>query len=118
MRNSVKNYLRIAAKIAQGRRLRKADLKKQFYLGAVAHRKDGAMRYAFNGTAQYRTPEIHCEVRLSKKLDVGATVYLARMTADGNMANSRPCDNCLRALKARGVKKIFYTINNNEYGVL
>lgn len=43
----------------------------------------------------------------------GATIYVARVLRDGTPAMSKPCNECQKALKARGVKKVFYTIDSS-----
>lgn len=42
-----------------------------------------------------------------------ATIYVARVNNSGEQMMSKPCVNCQAALKARGVKKIFYTIDKS-----
>lgn len=57
--------------------------------------------------------EIHC-LRLAKKIDnlSGAIIYIARTNRKGDPMNSKPCLRCIKAIKAAGIRKIFYTINN------
>ncbi len=94
-------------------------------IGAVGIRGDGAIVTASNGPViifndekKGSFPEAHAEIRLSRKLDVGSIVYVARVRkGDGMYGNARPCKDCRTALKARGVKKVFYTIGPNEYGI-
>lgn len=106
--------LRIAAGISvKGNKIRRA------FLGAVGVRSDGIMVYSYNGCAENKKPEIHAEARLSKKLDVGATVYVARTRRDdGTIAMAKPCCHCENALRHRGVKKVFYTISESEWGCI
>ena len=42
---------------------------------------------------------------------VGATIYVYREDRCGNFALARPCSNCLRELKKKGLKKMVYTTN-------
>lgn len=111
--NKVRKFLNVAAKIA---RMREDD--RNFFIGAVAVRADDVTVYAYNGAPKYPTPEHHCEARIARKLDQGATVYVARTTADGKWALSKPCSGCERALRRAYVKKVYYTIRPNEYGCL
>lgn len=92
--------------------------KRSFRLGAVGIRSDGAITTSRNASSYDRFPQGHAEVRLSRKLDLGAIVFVARITRDGNWALARPCGNCMRTLIKRGVKRICYTIGPNEYGVI
>ena len=38
-----------------------------------------------------------------------ASIYVARISSGGNIANSRPCRDCQIALSEAGITKIFYT---------
>ena len=41
-----------------------------------------------------------------------ATIYVARIGRNGDPMMSKPCVKCQEALKAAGVKKVVYTIDN------
>lgn len=113
-RKSIFNYFQISAKTATSKKDRRS-----FLLGAVGVRSDGVMVKALNGPTFFPVPCAHAEARLAKKLDYYATVYVARVRlGDGEFAISKPCDNCMRALKAKKVKKIYYSISNDEYGII
>lgn len=115
MRKKIWSYLEIA-----GRAARKNNTdKRAYWLGAAAERTDGAIVTACNIPVTSKMPSAHAEWRLSKKLDHGATVYVARVRMlDGKFANAKPCHSCRNALRARRVKKVYYTIAHNEYGIL
>jgi tRNA(Arg) A34 adenosine deaminase TadA len=109
------NYLRFAASLAAKR---KCD-NQGFYVGAVGIRNDGALVHAFNGSGNHPIAQGHAETRLSRKLDVGSIVYVARYSfGTHNLVIAKPCKNCERVLQSRGVKKIYYSIQNNEYGIM
>jgi deoxycytidylate deaminase len=97
-------------------RLRKDD--RRFYIGAIGLRSDGTKVKACNGNPKEPTREHHCEYRLSRKLDRGAIVFLARTLASGQYGSSRPCHHCEKALRSCGVSKVYYSIGNEEYGCL
>lgn len=107
-------YLRIASHISiKGNRRRHA------FLGAVGIRSDGTQVESYNGCAEKKTPAIHAEARLVKKLDRGSTVYVSRTRRDnGAIALAKPCKNCQNAMRHRGIKKVFYSISENEYGTI
>lgn len=103
-----------------------------YLLGAVGVRNDGRMVHARNeavldtftrekwGTFSIykRFPEAHAEVRLTRKLGFNATVYVSRvMKGSKDLAMARPCEVCQGVLRAFRVKKVYYTISNNEWGV-
>lgn len=92
---------------------------KKYNLAAAGERKDGAWVEAKNGaTLGTPLPAAHAEARLCKKLDTGATVYVARVTRDGKWAMARPCAACRVRLRAKMVKMVYYTIGENEWGTL
>ena len=109
----IRRMLNLAAKIS---RLKKDD--RQYFLGAVGERSDGTCVFSYNGAPPEPCAEHHCEFRLSRKLDVLATVYLARTGADGRWLNSRPCPPCQTRMKSVRVKKIYYTVGPQEYACL
>jgi deoxycytidylate deaminase len=39
----------------------------------------------------------------------GDTIVVARRGRDGKVTMSKPCEKCMRLLKNKGIKKIFYT---------
>ena len=43
----------------------------------------------------------------------GSDVYVCRINRDGQFRNSKPCAMCHEALKHVGVKRVFYTTNEN-----
>jgi tRNA(Arg) A34 adenosine deaminase TadA len=115
MRNKIWNFLEIAGRTASKRSHDARD----YWLGAAAVRSDGVIVTSSNGPAPDKTREVHAEYRLSKKLDYGATVYVARVRmVDGQFGLAKPCNACMNALKSRKVKKVYYTIGPSEYGTL
>lgn len=107
-------YLRMASRVSiKGNWCRKA------HIGAVGIRRDGTIVQSWNGSATDVMPMAHAEARLAKKLDAGSVVYVARVRRDnGKLAMSKPCAHCERILRNRGISRVTYTINENEYGVL
>lgn len=111
------HYLRLAAEVAQF----KQDTRSH-RLGAVGVRSDGVMVAAYNGTAYNGKsskpfPPMHAEARLTRKLDFYSTVYVARPMKAG-LGLARPCPACQRALRRKRVARVYYTISDDEYGVL
>jgi len=105
-------YFELAAKVAE-----KQSDKRSHKLGAVGLRSDGVMVAAYNGAAKAEMPQIHAEARLCRKMDYYGTVFVARRTVNGFLL-ARPCAACQRTLKSRRVRRVFYTVSNNEYGVI
>lgn len=117
--NSMHKYLKMAhLNASRGNKHRRA------FVGAVGIRADGTVVISWNGssagTTYERCPTAHAERRLCRKLGYGASVvYVARSRREnGSMAMSRPCADCERVLRSRGVKRVEYTISDNEFGVM
>lgn len=95
------------------------DDQRSFFIGAIGIRKDGAIVRAANSPTSVPNRKIHAEYKLSKKIDCGATVFVARIKFDTNEYGlAKPCFPCLKVLTHSRVKKIYYTISKNEYGVI
>lgn len=109
------NYFEIAARVAKSK-----NDERTFLLGAVGIRKDGALVTSLNRPCQDRNYRVHAERLLVRKLDVNAPiVYVVRVRlCDGSFAMAKPCQDCERALKTKGVRRVYYTISNNEYGII
>jgi cytidine deaminase len=96
-----------------------------FWLGAIGIRKDGAIVVARNGAVHstiienYQLiPGAHAEGRILRKIDWGGTIFVARvLKKDRSLAMSSPCDMCRTRIKSKGIKKVYYTINESQYGI-
>ena len=82
-------------------------------------RRDGVIVSARNIAATDVTPDAHAEARLVKKITCDSIVWVARVgRMAGDWAMARPCQSCQRRMKTAGVRKVIYTIQPNEWGVL
>lgn len=113
---NINKYFRMARQVAT-----KGDtheVARQYRLGSIGIRTDGAIVAASN--VPHRTPEprAHAEARLVRKLDWGSTVYVVRIKSDGELTLARPCKKCISAMRLRGVKRCYFSITEHEYGVL
>ena len=61
--------------------------------------------------------ELACILGIDKSSTTGATVYVARINKNGKWRMSKPCSMCHEAMKFAGIKKVVYTISDNEWGV-
>ena len=104
--------LNLAAAVALGNKS-----KKNFLLAAVVQRKDGVVVISVNSMTEIPAPSGHAEARAIRKADTGSTLYVARVTRDGKWAMSKPCKTCQTLIRNKGIKKVYYTIGQNEYGV-
>lgn len=111
--NKIYNLFEIAGETAMSK-----DDRRSFVLGAVAIRNDGAMVKALNGPTEAPNRSTHAEYRVSRKMDQGAVVYVARIRlCNYEFGMSRPCPSCMKVLKSKKVRKIYYTINNQQFGI-
>jgi hypothetical protein len=101
------------------------DDQRNFMLGGVGIRKDGARVLARNGAVYssevdryFIIPQAHVEVRLLRKLGAEGTMYIARVSRkDGSMVMARPCEMCQVFLRSKHTSKVYYTISNSQYGL-
>jgi len=112
-------FQRAAAVAAPGH---SGDKQKHYWLGCIGERNDGAVVVAKNLYCNCAKKEVHAEHRVMKKMDKGGVLYVTRVHKAGfpdtlNFAMARPCFSCEFSIRAKKVKKVYYTINNNQFGV-
>ena len=112
---NVWKYFEIAEKVANTK-----DDQRIHRLGAVGLRSDGVLVAATNAPAQDKAPFAHAEARLCRKLDKGAVVFVSRSSNEKHLRYklARPCESCQRLMARKKVERVYYTISDNEYGVL
>jgi len=44
-------------------------------------------------------------------------LYVARVGRNGKIGMAKPCKECQREITKAGIKRVIYTISDNEYGV-
>lgn len=116
------NLLKLAGKIAMPTDIN--DMR-NFYLGAIGIRKDGVLVSAKNGAVQssdvelYQTiPTSHAECRALRKMGYGGILYVSRIAkGNGKLAMARPCETCQVHIRSMRVKKVYYSINSECYGI-
>lgn len=114
--------IRMAAKIALPTSDNDA---RDFWLGCIGIRNDGAMIFSKNGAVfstdienYHFIPEAHAECRAVKKMDSGGILYVARVRKKNkDLALAAPCMMCQIKIKARGISKVYFSINENQYGI-
>lgn len=105
-------YFEKAARVAA----RQDDLRVH-RLGAVGLRSDGVLVTASNGAAIMKTPAVHAEARLCRKLGRDGVVFVARRSSNGYLL-AKPCGHCQALLRTRKVRRVYFTVSDSEYGVL
>ena len=97
-----------------------------FYVGSAAMRSDNAIVKAKNIASKAaasdnhkRNVYSHSEGKLSRFLDTGSIVFVARVSRlDFRVRLAKPCVLCHSLLKNKKVRKVFYTIGDCEYGCI
>jgi len=115
--------LRLAGKVAMP--TSEID-RRNFYLGCIGIRRDGVLVSAKNGATEYfdtvpyynLIPNSHAEGRCLRKLGHGGILYVARiLKGNGSLAMARPCEMCAIRIKSARIKKVYYSINEENYGL-
>lgn len=57
----------------------------------------------------------HAVISLAPTKTKGATVYVVRVGADGDVRNSKPCDKCLQILTEAGVNRVVWSTVDGNY---
>lgn len=106
----------------------------QFKIGAVLACKNKVISVAFNNALKthkiaYRNKNrpqdatIHAEIgaliNVPKSISSKCDLYIARYrTSNNTLGLAKPCDMCLKVIKSMKIKRVYYTISDNEYGVI
>ena len=109
--------LRLAGKAANPN----TDHYRTAFVGAVCVRLDGVLVSSRNGSTSSNSekiPSAHAEARIVNRSGYGAIIYVARVRRDGSLAMAKPCSRCEASMRSMRVKKVYYTINETEYGVI
>lgn len=94
-----------------------ADGRKNYLLACIARRKDGAIVRSRNSTMRHPCSDGHAESRVLRKAGHGATLWVARVTRNGEWKMAKPCEKCQALIRNHSVKRVYYTIAPNEWGV-
>lgn len=99
---------------------------RSFWLGAIGIRRDGVVVSSRNGAVSFSSSvqmmnvnvTSHAETRLLRKLGKDGVIFVSRvLRKDRSLAMARPCPDCQLKIRAHRVKKVYYTINHNQYGL-
>jgi len=93
--------------------------KKNFLFGCIAKRSDGVyVRSVNHDISGEPLPSGHAEARVLRKAGTGSILWVARIAKDNKTwAMAKPCRHCRALIKNRGVKRVYYTIGPNEWGI-
>jgi deoxycytidylate deaminase len=94
-------------------------------VGAVLARKSRVLSVGCNSRRTHPKSTVptyqstHAEHAACRGVDPdelrGATLYVARITKTGKWSMSRPCQSCARLLRAKGIRRVFYTNEDRGY---
>ena len=62
--------------------------------------------------------EVGTILGMAREKTTGATLYVARIGKSGELKMSKPCEMCQQVLAHVGVKKVYYSIDNNNIGYI
>ncbi len=93
------------------------DGNKDYLFGCLAFRDDGTEVRSRNQRVRGPHPQAHAEARVLRKAGMNAILYVARVTRDKKWGLAQPCKTCQTLIRNRRVKRVFYTIGPNEFGV-
>lgn len=87
--------------------------------GGIYHARNLAYHFSEDEQLSFRKePSAHAEFKLARALSKGSVVYVARVLKSGGLAIAKPCPMCMIALRAKQVKRVYYTIDDSSYGVI
>lgn len=62
--------------------------------------------------------EIHACLGIPLRDLSHSSIYICRILKNGNKALSNPCNTCQRFMISIGIKNVYYTINENDIGLI
>lgn len=69
-----------------------------------------------------RRKRLHAEMHACQGMSFselrGSVLYVVRLSPAGNVRLAKPCQECLHFLAGVGIKKIYYSIGEDSYGLL
>jgi deoxycytidylate deaminase len=110
------------------------EARKESFKSDVKTAKIGAYAISNNRYKGYNTKKTHtrlleiygnslsthaeASVIFRAKRNVIKQLFVYREDSHGNIKKARPCKECLSLILFNGIKKIYYSINNHNYGVI
>ena len=78
-----------------------------YRLGAIVFKGGKILSWGYNHNNTHA--EAHALNKVKKAY--GASIFVARVSPTG-LAMAKPCNNCMKILSEKGIKRIFYTTRN------
>jgi pyrimidine deaminase RibD-like protein len=111
----------LCAVVIRGGNILSVGFNKRATNGFVEHYTD-KIRGARRGYALSTHAEMDAVSSARTKVDLrGCKIFVARINLFGdknNLGMARPCQICQNILYSYGIRRAFYTIDNNNYGVM
>ena len=119
MANKIEEFLSVTESMAERSTL------KRFQVGALIH-KDGEISTGWAHMSDLKLQKyisIHAEMhalwRANPKALDGADCYIVTLSAKSkNRTSGKPCETCMAHLYDAGIRKVYYSESNEEYGVI
>lgn len=102
-----------------------------FHVSAIIYNKKQIISKAYNipfGWKKHLHPKfkkydtsIHAETAaiINARCDLkGASLFVLRINNSGNLRLAKPCEHCMQYITYVGIKKVIYTIDDNEFGII
>lgn len=116
--------LSLALKIAEAN-----DFNEKWMLGSVITKGGSVLAIGMNkpkndpAYIDFWHCSVHAEIDALKKITKGdkdakgCIMYVARICKGGDVGLAKPCTRCKATLQQANIKRVFYTIDNETYGV-
>lgn len=105
---------RLCAVIVSGGRILSVGYNKRNLNGFVRHYQSNVREFCCATHA-----EQDAVLSIRKKIDLtGSKMFVVRLNANGGYAMSRSCSMCVKVLRGYGIQKSYYSINNDQFGLL
>lgn len=65
-----------------------------------------------------RHAELNVCLGIDRKVTNDSDIYVVRISKQGEPRNSKPCAMCMDTMKFVGVRRVYYSISETQYGVI
>ena len=103
---------------------------REYWIACIGVRNDSVEIISRNGSIQHlfslslspsemrKNASYHAEGRVLRKMTRGGEMYVARVSRQtGGLVMSRPCRLCQAKIRSYRIDKVYYSINDHQYGV-
>jgi len=83
---------------------------------------NGYVRDQYDAVSEIRLNNMHAEVaamhNVRRENILGSDIFVIRLNRQGVLRNSRPCDNCYKAMTRKGVRRCWFSVDESTVDVL